>query len=159
GDSFTFVHGVQVEKSYPKVLEALLRDSGYRASVFNAGVPGYSFDQTFRAFPARLQQVDLHVVLAGVNCSDLGDGCFWPLYDIRPSDLAPLPAWKTGAYLQGVLMSVTPAWLLHSALFDQIIRRLPARDFFWQRPWASRDDLHAWVRDKIDLEIGQIALH
>jgi lysophospholipase L1-like esterase len=70
GDSFTFGWGVGVEQSWPKVLEANLRGSGYDVEVANLGQPGASptaYAQTAaRSIP--LLQPDL--VIVGVTQGD-----------------------------------------------------------------------------------------
>jgi len=153
GDSFTYGAGVQASEAYPRIVEDLLRARGDPTMVLNAGVPGYSFDQSFRAAAEREQQTDADVILAGISCSDVEEGWLWPLYALRDGRLKALPAWKTGFYLQGLLTENLPAWLARSALFQQGLRRLPARDFFFQRPGGSRESLRAWTRDKIALQL------
>lgn len=50
GDSWTFGRGVPDDASFPARLEALLRQRGHDAVVFNAGVPGYDTLQEDTAF-------------------------------------------------------------------------------------------------------------
>jgi lysophospholipase L1-like esterase len=157
GDSFTFGHGVDADDAYPAVLEAVLRERGRKTVVFNGGVPGYNVDQSYRALPARAAQVRPDVVLVGVHCSDVVEGWLWPLYAVDGGALVPLDARRTGVYLQGPLIGATPDWLLDSALFEQVLRRLPARDPFAQRPGGSREDLARWSREKIVLKIASMA--
>lgn len=45
GDSFVFGVGVDEPQSYPRRLEAILRQGGIDAEVLNAGVPGYGFTE------------------------------------------------------------------------------------------------------------------
>jgi hypothetical protein len=45
GDSVTFGDGIGPGKAYPQVLDALLRERGYRAEVFNLALPGWSTRQ------------------------------------------------------------------------------------------------------------------
>jgi len=153
GDSFTYGAGVQANEAYPRVVEDLLRARGIQMLVLNAGVPAYNFDQSFRAAAERELQTDPDVLLAGVSCSDVEEGWLWPLYALRNGRLEALPAWKTGFYLQGLLIEMLPAWLSRSALYQQVLRRLPARDFFFNRPSGSRESLRDWTRDKIVREL------
>jgi lysophospholipase L1-like esterase len=157
GDSFTFGHGVAAEEAYPEVLAALLSSGDRPVTVLNAGVPGYGIDQVLRALPERLAQTDPDLVLVGIHCSDVDEGWLWPLYALRDGALAPLPAWRTGVWLQGLVVDATPRWLRSSALFQQVARRLPARDPFFQRPSLGREELRAWARDKIVAELRAIA--
>lgn len=157
GDSFTFGHGVSAAEAWPEVLAARLSSDDRPATVFNAGVPGYGIDQVLRALPERLAQTDPDLVLIGIHCSDVDEGWLWPLYALRDGELVPLPAWRTGVYMQGILVERTPAWLRSAALFQQIARRLPARDPFFQRPSGTRSELRAWTRDKIVAELAAIS--
>jgi len=118
GDSFTFGHGVAANEAYPEVLAALLDAAGRPVTVFNAGVPGYGVDQVLRALPERLAQTDPDLVLIGIHCSDVDEGWMWPLYALHDGALVPLPAWRTGVWLQGVVVDAAPRWLRSSALFQ-----------------------------------------
>jgi len=157
GDSFTFGHGVAAGEAYPEVLASLLSSADRSVTVFNAGVPGYGVDQLLRALPGRLAETDPDLVLVGIHCSDVDEGWMWPLYALDDGALVPLPAWRTGVWLQGAVVDAAPRWLRSSALFQQVARRLPARDLFFQRPSLDRDGLRAWARDKIVAELRAIA--
>ena len=73
GDSFTFGWGVSLEESWPKVLEATLRQAGVAVEVANLGFPGGSpvdyANIATRAVPALQPDLVLVAVLQG---DDLG---------------------------------------------------------------------------------------
>src|SRR5207344_2701442 len=87
GDSFTYGYGVQDAETYPAVLEALLRERGHDVSVLNAGVPGYSTDQSYAYFLGAGLDLEPDVVIVGIHCSDVSDNYESPLYDVANGGL------------------------------------------------------------------------
>lgn len=67
GDSFTFGQGVEVEDSYPALLERRLAN----AEVINLGVAGYGVDQQLLMLESRGLRFRPHVVLLGLHTPDI----------------------------------------------------------------------------------------
>jgi len=70
GDSFTFGWGVNVEDSYPKVMEKELSKYG-KYEVINAGFPGNSFYGDLEALKCVLEKYETDFVLIGLHGGDL----------------------------------------------------------------------------------------
>lgn len=159
GDSFTYGHGVQLEESWPKILETMLGTGAppHRpVSVLNAGQPGYGIDQVFESF--RLRRIDLEpdLVLVGMHSTDVTDDADKPLFDLRDGRLVPLDARRSWVYLQGRVLGSLPAWLRSSKLLRLSLSSLRALPQL--RGPAPRDPvaLHAWQRDKAVAELAEM---
>jgi lysophospholipase L1-like esterase len=70
GDSCTFGRGVADDETYTSVLEALLRERGQDAAVFNVGVPGYDTSQELAVLERVGPIVRPHVILVGWLVND-----------------------------------------------------------------------------------------
>lgn len=68
GDSFTFGWGVNLEDSWPKVLEKMLSKDG--VEVINAGVYGASLDQEARVCESYSRQFDPDLIILGFYSTD-----------------------------------------------------------------------------------------
>lgn len=67
GDSFVFGLGVDVEQSFPKRCEILLRDSSSsRVEVINCGVPAWGTDESRRFFESRALAFEPDVVVLSI---------------------------------------------------------------------------------------------
>ncbi len=152
GDSFTYGHGVQMEESYPKVVQEILRADGIDARVINAGVPGYGLDQAYKLFRLRGEALAPDVLLVGIQCSDLFDALDVPLYDVREGQLVALDATRTWPYLQGHLAELTPRIVRRSYAFGLLLGSLRGRDPLGQRPHSSVP-ASTWAQEKIRLEV------
>tara|TARA_R110002072_G_scaffold109160_1_gene236302 strand:- start:71888 stop:73069 length:1182 start_codon:yes stop_codon:yes gene_type:complete len=64
GDSLTFGHRVQWNKSIPYVTERFLRESGIDTTTCNAGVPGYGFSATRRRLNRYRDRVGADAIVA-----------------------------------------------------------------------------------------------
>jgi len=151
GDSFTYGHGVQDDEAYPAVLEALLRAAGHDATVLNAGVPGYSSDQSYARFVRDGLAVRPDLLLVGIHCSDVSDNFERPLYDVVAGRLVPLEARHTWMYRLGSVVGSVPALVQESRLFDLLLTAVD-----WQEPERRQPavpDLEAWSREKIRLQV------
>lgn len=78
GDSFTFGLGVNIEESYPKVLETMLnqssKGSGARTyEVINAGVAGYGTEQEYLYLQELQQRYEPDIVIVGLYSNDVDD--------------------------------------------------------------------------------------
>ena len=78
GDSFTLGLGVNIEESYPKVLETMLnqssKGSGARTyEVINAGVDGYGTEQEYLYLQELLQRYEPDLVIVGFYSNDVVD--------------------------------------------------------------------------------------
>jgi lysophospholipase L1-like esterase len=74
GDSMTFGPGVDVEQTYPKVLERLLNEGQEgRYQVINAGASGYSAYEELVTWRNRGEALDPDLVIVGFCVNDVGD--------------------------------------------------------------------------------------
>jgi lysophospholipase L1-like esterase len=73
GDSVAFGRGVADGEDYPARLEALLRERGLDAAVFNLAVPGYDSYLERLTFEQNVERLDPHVLLVGWYRNDIGD--------------------------------------------------------------------------------------
>lgn len=78
GDSFTFGLGVDIEESYPKVLEAMLNRSPLnryvrKYEVVNAGVDGYGPEQEYLYLKELLNRYRPDLVIVGLYSNDVND--------------------------------------------------------------------------------------
>lgn len=74
GDSMTFGPGVDLEQTYPKVLERLLNEGNEgRYQVINAGASGYSAYEEVVTWRNRGEALDPDLVIVGFCVNDVGD--------------------------------------------------------------------------------------
>jgi lysophospholipase L1-like esterase len=157
GDSFTYGHGVQLEESWPKVLERRLSadvPDDRTVSVLNAGQPGYGLDQVFESFRVRRLDLEPDLVLLGLHSTDVTEDADKPLFDLRDGRLVPVDARGNWVYLQASALERVPSWLRSSRLLRlalSLLRGAPPL-----RGPAPRDPeaLHAWQRDKAVAELA-----
>ncbi|MBU6283437.1 hypothetical protein KGQ64_14460 [bacterium] len=159
GDSFTYGHGVQLEESWPKVLEARLAEGardGRTVSVLNAGQPGYGIDQVFESF--RLRRLDLapDLVVVGLHSTDVTDDADKPLFDLQDGRLVQVDARRNWVWIQASTLDRLPASLRASKLLRLVLSSLRAVP--WLRGPGPRDPgaLHAWQRDKAVAEMAEL---
>ena len=84
GDSFAFGMGVDDGATFPEQLEAALRPE--RATVFNAGVPGYTITDQLELWDAKLHAFPVEVVVLCHTASDIPEMG-------RPTSLRRFLAW------------------------------------------------------------------
>jgi hypothetical protein len=123
-------------------------------SVLNAGVPGYSTDQSYAYFFGAGLDLEPDLVIVGIHCSDVSDNYESPLYDVANGRLVPLGARATRVYRLGTLLRSTPRALQQSRIFALVLAALAAHHPKSPRPDVA--DLAAWSRDKIRLEIADM---
>jgi len=70
GDSFTFGFGVRGDQAWPHRLERILSEQGYRSTVHNYGVGGYSIHDQLRVLDQRLGPSEVDAVVAGYFLND-----------------------------------------------------------------------------------------
>jgi len=70
GDSFTYGWGLSIEESWPKVLEARLREMGRHVEVANLGVPGAGPREYAKLAPRAIQMLRPDVVIVAVVQAD-----------------------------------------------------------------------------------------
>lgn len=157
GDSFTYGHGVQASEAWPRVLEIQLREHGRDAIVLNAGVPGWSPDQSYRYLERHADALAVDVVLFAINRTDIDDVISTPLYDVADGRLVPLRADQTSIYLQGRIASVLPSPLGRLRTIRLLLSCLRGLDPYDLRPRLETGALRAWARTKIQTEI--VSLH
>src|SRR6185436_19517966 len=118
GDSFTYGHGVQDDEAYPAVLERELRGSVPGVRVLNAGVPGYSTDQSYTYFLRDGAALAPDLLLVGVHCSDISDNYESSLYDVTDGRLVRRDPTHTRMYQLGSVVGLIPSVVRQSRLFD-----------------------------------------
>lgn len=108
GDSFTYGWGVEETNSWPRILESILRQEGFRARVLNLGKPGdtpHSYARTaFRMLPKLKPDLVIAAILQGDDIAQLNKTTVSDLQAIShsqnptvptPTDPAPSSAPKT----------------------------------------------------------------
>jgi lysophospholipase L1-like esterase len=71
GDSFTFGYGVDLEQTYPKILEKKLNEiHSEKYEVINAGVPGYNTGQELILLKEKLIRYEPDIVIIGFCLND-----------------------------------------------------------------------------------------
>ncbi len=154
GDSFTYGHGVQDDETYPAVLERRLRASGRDVVVLNAGVPGYSTDQSYAYFLREGAALHPDLVLVGIHCSDISDNYESPLFDVIDGTLVRRDARRSRMYRLGSILDAIPALVQESRIFDTLVASFDWHDGAPERPAVA--DLDAWSRAKIRLEVRDL---
>jgi lysophospholipase L1-like esterase len=154
GDSFTYGHGVQDHETYPAVLESLLRARAHDVRVLNAGVPGYSTDQSYARFVRDGPALAPDLLLVGIHCSDVSDNYESSLYDVVDGRLVRRDARHTRMYQLGSVVGWIPAVVRRSRIFDLLVASLEWHDAPSRRPPVA--DLDTWSYEKIRLEIGDL---
>jgi lysophospholipase L1-like esterase len=154
GDSFTYGHGVQDAEAYPAVVETLLRARGHDLQVLNAGVPGYSTDQSYTYALRDGLALEPDVVLLGVHCSDVSDNYESSLYDVDAGRLVRRDARQTRMYELGSVVDWIPTSVRRSRTFDVLVSSIEWHDAPSTRPAVA--DLDAWSFEKIRLEVGDL---
>ena len=109
GDSFTFGTGVDDDETWEAVLASGLVARGAPVEILNAGVPGYGFDQVFRAAQSWSAKLRPDLVLVGLHCTDLASDWDVPLWDLREGRPVPLDPSRNWIALQARLRDATPA--------------------------------------------------
>jgi hypothetical protein len=157
GDDATFGSGLAAADAYPANLEAALRAQGLPATVLNAGQPGYGSDQVHRAFVLRWAKIGADLVIAGVHCSDLAGDIDQPLYDVRGGFLVGVDARFNWIYLQGTANQLVPELVSKRKLYRWLLSGLDHANPFGQVPFRNEEALRDWQRDKIALEMDDLA--
>lgn len=156
GDSFTYGHGVQLEESYPKVLERRLAERGAGAppiTVLNAGQPGYGMDQIYKSFVMRRLSLEPDLVLVGVHTTDVTVDVDKSLFDLRDGMLVPLDARHNWIYVQGTILEYLPRLIEKSQLGRLALSALQNVPALRQTPALPEPQLYDWQRDKAVAEI------
>jgi hypothetical protein len=142
--------------AYPAILEQLLRARGLDATLLNAGVPGYSLDQTYRAVLERWLPLAPDLVIVGVHCSDVSYDADMSLYDVVDGRLTEIPTATSWVLLQGRIEQSLPRPLRKLKAVQYLLGGLERADPFGRMPAAARGDVGAWMRGKIALEIADL---
>ncbi len=70
GDSLTAGYGVDLQDSYPKILENKLRERNIQATIINMGVSGETTSMSIERIPFILEQSP-NIVLLGIGANDM----------------------------------------------------------------------------------------
>lgn len=73
GDSYTFGYGVELEESYPAILERLLNDNVHadKYEVINAGIPGYNTEQELELLRRIIPYYSPKIIIVGFTPNDI----------------------------------------------------------------------------------------
>jgi lysophospholipase L1-like esterase len=156
GDSFTYGHGVQLEESYPKVVERRLAERGVGeppVTVLNAGQPGYGMDQIYKSFVLRRLALEPDLVLVGVHTTDVTIDVDKSLFGLHDGALVPLDARHNWIHVQGTILEYLPRFVAASQLARLALSALQNVPALRQTPPLSEAQLYDWQRDKAVAEI------
>jgi hypothetical protein len=142
-----------MQESWPKIVQARLRAMDLDVTVLNAGVPGWSADQSYRYAQRATGPLAADIVLFGLNASDLHDAIDAPLFDVRDGHLIPLRGDRTWIYLQGRLAAALPLPLARLRTVRLLLASLRGADVYGQRPALDPQALQEWARTKIRIEV------
>lgn len=153
GDSVVFGHGVSDEQAFPRQLELLYAAEGRPVEVLNAGVKGYGTDQSFKYFQRRLRELRPDVLVFALNPNDVADNLRQPLYTVTDGRLLELDATRNPFYRVLWLDAHLPGPVRKTKFYGRLVSRLLRAD--WDRilPAGGSQQLNAWSRQKIVLEI------
>jgi hypothetical protein len=146
-----------MHESWPKVVQARLRAANLDVTVLNAGVPGWSPDQSYRYAQRVVGPLAVDIVLFGLNSNDLHDVIDAPLFDVRDGHLIPLRGERTWIHLQGRLAAALPSPLARMRTVRLLLASLRGADLYGQRPALDPEALQEWARTKIRTEV--LTLH
>ena len=90
GDSQTFGHGVGDEAPYPRRLQGLFEARGAAVEVVNAGMQGFSSDQSFKLFAKRLRGLEPDLVVFAHYWNDIPENITQALYLVAEDMLQEL---------------------------------------------------------------------
>ena len=159
-DSFTEGIGVTREESYPGQLEIYLKkETGLDLEVVNAGVSGYSPDQTYRYIMTKLLKLKPDIILWNLTFPlDIYDASMWypSLYDLREDQLIAKNGIANWLYLQNFLSLYTPSSLKKLQLYRLFYLNLPDIDVLNRRPPGSREKLINWSLEKIKIQVATL---
>lgn len=94
GDSFTFGWGVDLNESWPKLVEKNLRALGKKVEIINAGVPGIGLRRMRLICRAYKDQFDVDAVILGIHTDDLYQAAALSS-SITPVKQFVLDTWRT----------------------------------------------------------------
>ncbi len=156
GDSVVFGHGVGDAESFPKQLEAIFASEGRDVEVLNAGVKGYGTDQSLRQFELRLEAFGPDILVFAVNTNDVADNLRQPLYSAKDGRLLELDATRNPFYRVLWLDAHLPGFVRRTGLYGRLVTRLLRADWDHTLPDGNPEQLQAWSREKIVLEIERL---
>ena len=116
GDSMTFGHGVAGEETYAVRLAERFAEEGDAVEVINAGVRGYSTDQSFALYTKRLRALRPDLVVFGHYHNDVEENLFQALYRYDGTRLTAMDPRRNVLYRAGVIHESLPRGLLELRL-------------------------------------------
>jgi lysophospholipase L1-like esterase len=153
GDSVVFGHGVSDEQAFPRQMETIYAAEGRAVEVLNAGVKGYGTDQSFKYFERRLRELRPDVLVFALNPNDVADNLRQPLYTVKDGRLLGLDATHTPFYRVLWLDTHLPSPLRKTKFYGRLVSRLLRADWDRTLPAGSPQQLNAWSRQKVVLEL------
>lgn len=113
GDSITWgalAFGAKADSGgYPAILESRLRNAGYNIVVFNKGIPGEKAYQTHERFARAVADVEIVLLMIGVNDIIRPEGCPEPHHCHTAQHIAAMVDEARTAGVAVLLSTVTPA--------------------------------------------------
>lgn len=122
GDSFTFGTGVNMEETYPKVLESMLNrhivNEDKKYEIINAGVPGYGTEQEYLYLEDLGKHYRPDLVIIGLTNNDIND-----VMTGIPSGNSKVKAWLKKhfyffSYLRGLYLSLVRSKYAKEGVFQ-----------------------------------------
>lgn len=157
GDSFTEGIGVTREESYPGQLEINLKEAtSLDLEVVNAGVSGYSPDQTYRYIMTKLLKLKPDIILWNLTFPlDVYDAALWypSLYDLKEDQLMAKNGMTNWLFLQNFLSVYSPSFLKNLRLYRLLYLNLPKINILNGRPSGSKEELINWSLEKIKIQV------
>jgi len=119
GDSFTFGHGVAYNQTYPYYLENILKKKyNKNIIVHNAGIPGYSPDQTFIYIKENIHKLNPDLIIWNIDISDIIESNQLCLFKKQGNSYQQLPAHLNIIYSQGFILKYAPSIIRNSRLLN-----------------------------------------
>jgi len=156
GDSMVFGWGANDDETFPSRLGELLNTSSEQFEVINAGVQGYGTDQSHALYTKRLAQLQPDLLVLCLFENDLYENITSPLYSIENDTLIPLAVDDHPVYLLGELQEALPVTIRKTATYRIFAAILAGKLPYDRLPERDINELLAWSRKKINLQIADL---
>ena len=156
GDSFTAGYPVEMEHSYPAILERILNQHGAMVHAINAGIGDSGPDQHLRLLQQYLlPRLNPAIVVWAFYANDVGDNFIRSVYGIEHGQLVPLDGASHWLYIRQLihLGAPLPEWIKKRSYVYRLIMKATETLGLSQVPDDYARDRHAWGLKKLRLEI------
>ncbi|MBW2420909.1 MAG: hypothetical protein JRH19_20385 [Deltaproteobacteria bacterium] len=156
GDSQAYGHGVADDAPYPQRLQALFKARGEAVEVINAGMQGYSSDQSYKLFAKRLRKLKPDLVIFAHYWNDIPENVSHALYVIEDGKLAELDATGHPLYRMGRVHEMLPAWILELRLMRVFFAAMIGTEDEWLDASNYESRPVRWGRRKLFLQLRDL---